>query len=177
MISLQRSMHSSQMYTPGPAMSFFTCFWDLPQKEHFSRSESPNFAIVLPSPGPDYRAPILRASGRRSSKLRLQFPRREHLVDDPVLLALLRGHDEVAVGVLLHLLDGLAGVLGEDLVEELAIPKDLLGLDLDVDRLALRTAVRLGDQHPGVRQGVALPTGAGSEEHRRGRSRLPHHHG
>src|SRR5689334_24464276 len=38
MISLQRSMHSSQMYTPGPAMSFLTCFWDFPQKEHFSRS-------------------------------------------------------------------------------------------------------------------------------------------
>src|SRR6266496_2496379 len=38
MISLHRSMHSSQMYTPGPAMSFLTCFCDLPQKEHFSRS-------------------------------------------------------------------------------------------------------------------------------------------
>src|SRR4051794_1638259 len=38
MISLQRSMHSSQMYTPGPAMSFLTCFWLLPQKEHLSRS-------------------------------------------------------------------------------------------------------------------------------------------
>src|SRR5512135_2596441 len=38
MISLQRSMHSSQMYTPGPAMSFLTCFCDFPQKEHFSRS-------------------------------------------------------------------------------------------------------------------------------------------
>src|ERR1700724_2004633 len=38
MISLQRSMHSSHMYTPGPAMSFFTCFWLLPQNEHFSRS-------------------------------------------------------------------------------------------------------------------------------------------
>src|SRR6266516_5427130 len=38
MISLQRSIHSSQMYTPGPAMSFFTCFCDLPQNEHFSRS-------------------------------------------------------------------------------------------------------------------------------------------
>src|SRR5438067_714908 len=38
MISLQRSMHSSQMYTPGPAMSFFTCFWLFPQKEHLSRS-------------------------------------------------------------------------------------------------------------------------------------------
>src|SRR3954471_15030061 len=32
MISLQRSMHSSQMYTPGPAMSFLTCRCDLPQK-------------------------------------------------------------------------------------------------------------------------------------------------
>src|SRR4051812_6041761 len=38
MISLHRSMHSSQMYTPGPAMSFLTCFWLFPQKEHFSRS-------------------------------------------------------------------------------------------------------------------------------------------
>src|SRR6185312_793061 len=38
MISLHRSMHSSQMYTPGPAMSFLTCFWDFPQNEHFSRS-------------------------------------------------------------------------------------------------------------------------------------------
>ena len=45
MISLHRSMHSSQMYTPGPAMSFFTCFCDLPQNEHFRRSESPNFAM------------------------------------------------------------------------------------------------------------------------------------
>src|SRR3954469_20650123 len=49
MISLQRSMHSSQMYTPGPAMSFFTCFCDLPQKEHFSSSPpSPNFATSSP---------------------------------------------------------------------------------------------------------------------------------
>src|SRR3954451_13951181 len=38
MISLHRSMHSSQMYTPGPAISFLTCFCDFPQKEHFSRS-------------------------------------------------------------------------------------------------------------------------------------------
>src|SRR6478735_10102088 len=46
MISLHRSMHSSQMYTPGPAMSFLTCFWLLPQKEHLSRSPpSPMRAI------------------------------------------------------------------------------------------------------------------------------------
>src|ERR1700742_223548 len=49
MISLQRSMHSSQMYTPGPAISFLTCFWLFPQNEHFSRSPpSPNFATTGP---------------------------------------------------------------------------------------------------------------------------------
>jgi hypothetical protein len=36
MISLQSSMHSSQMYTPGPAMSFLTWRWLFPQKEHCS---------------------------------------------------------------------------------------------------------------------------------------------
>src|SRR5688572_20384041 len=32
-MSLQSEMHSSQMYTDGPAMSFLTSFCDLPQKE------------------------------------------------------------------------------------------------------------------------------------------------
>ncbi len=36
MISLQSSMHSSQMYTPGPAINLRTCSCDLPQKLHFS---------------------------------------------------------------------------------------------------------------------------------------------
>src|SRR5207248_6955867 len=54
MISLQRSMHSSQMYTPGPAMSFLTCFWLFPQNEHFSKSPpSPMRATqLLPCLGP-----------------------------------------------------------------------------------------------------------------------------
>src|SRR5258708_19707060 len=41
MISLHRSMHSSQMYTPGPAISFLTCFWLFPQKEHLSSPPPP----------------------------------------------------------------------------------------------------------------------------------------
>src|SRR5690349_12569030 len=50
MISLHRSMHSSQMYTPGPAMSFLTCFWLFPQNEHFSKSPpSPMRAMVVVS--------------------------------------------------------------------------------------------------------------------------------
>src|SRR4051812_26906972 len=52
MISLHRSMHSSQMYTPGPAISFLTCFCDLPQNEHFSSSPpSPNLATIQPRSG------------------------------------------------------------------------------------------------------------------------------
>src|SRR3989440_2676257 len=50
MISLQRSMHSSQMYTPGPAMSFLTCFWLFPQKEHFSRSPPSPIRATRTSP-------------------------------------------------------------------------------------------------------------------------------
>src|SRR5437764_2433508 len=176
MISLQRSMHSSQMYTPGPAMSFFTCFCDLPQNEHFRRSESPNLAMISPSPGPN-QAPILRGSRRGGSKFRLHFSRCEDLVDDAVLLGLLSRHDEVAVGVVLHLLDGLAGVLGEQLVQELAVPQDLLGLDLDVDGLALRAAVGLVDEHPRVRQREALAARAGRQQHRRRRRGLAHHDG
>src|ERR671928_1413172 len=58
MISLQRSMHSSQMYTPGPAISFLTCFCDLPQNEHFNRSPpSPNLAI--------WSSPLAQGCGRR----------------------------------------------------------------------------------------------------------------
>src|SRR5437588_13105457 len=136
MISLQRSMHSSQMYTPGPAMSFFTCFCDFPQKEHFSRSESPNLAMFSPSPGLD-QAPILRGSRHGGSKFRLHFPRGENGVDDAVLLGLLRRHDEVPVRVLLHLLDGMAGLLGQDLVQELVVPPVILVLALHVDGLTI----------------------------------------
>src|SRR5690242_14956341 len=35
MMSLHRSMHSSQMNTDGPAMSFFTSCWLLPQNEQY----------------------------------------------------------------------------------------------------------------------------------------------
>src|ERR1700755_2498117 len=57
MISLQRSMHSSQMYTPGPAMSFLTCFWLFPQNEHFSRSppspmRATQFLLYMGPPAP-----------------------------------------------------------------------------------------------------------------------------
>src|SRR5215213_11683406 len=94
MISLQRSMHSSQMYTPGPAISFLTWRCDLPQKEQRSCS--------------------LESVGRATS-VRLVLV--DHPIDDPVLLRLVGAHEVVALGVVAHLLDILAGMAGDDLVE------------------------------------------------------------
>src|SRR5215469_2398186 len=103
MMSLHRSMHSSQMYTPGPAISFLTCFCDFPQKEHFTRSlDSPNLATTPIPPGCSGDARRLRDDG--------QLSRGDHFIDDAVLLSLVRAHDEVAVGVSRHLFDGLARV-------------------------------------------------------------------
>src|SRR4051812_9119053 len=135
MISLHRSMHSSQMYTPGPAMSFFTCFWLFPQKEHLSRSPpSPMRAKSGPSSsgpplcgealqydgtasrpafGPVARAELLsvelRSAGQRGGRL----AGHQHLVDEPVRLRLLRREDLVALDVLADDLDRGRAVLGE----------------------------------------------------------------
>jgi hypothetical protein len=45
MMSLHSSMHSSQMKTDGPAMSFFTSCWLLPQKEQY-RTFSPEVPFL-----------------------------------------------------------------------------------------------------------------------------------
>src|ERR1700732_4098127 len=103
MISLQRSMHSSQMYTPGPAISFLTCRWDLPQKLQRSCSlESVGLAMFGALP-----------ASNRPPRSRLVLG--DHAVDDAVLLCLLRAHEVVALGVLADLLEVFAGVLGDDL--------------------------------------------------------------
>src|SRR5271157_3561247 len=104
MMSLQRSMHSSQMYTPGPAMSFLTCFCDLPQKEHLTSSlDSPNFAMPAPSV-------LLGYAGGHGHAGKLAG--RYHFVNDAVLLSFRGAHNEVPVRVRGHLLGGLARVQG-----------------------------------------------------------------
>src|SRR4051794_9840738 len=140
MISLQRSMHSSQMYTPGPAMSFLTCRCDLPQNEQSSCSfESVGLAIS---------DPLLAA--RAPSVVR------DDPVDDAVLLGLLGGHEVVALRVLADVRHVLAGVSGDDLVELAPQVDDLTRVDLDVRRLALEARRHLVDEDLGVRQRHAL---------------------
>src|ERR1700712_5241301 len=115
MISLQRSMHSSQMYTPGPAISFLTCFCDLPQNEHFSSSPpSPNFATC----------PLPLSADARDLRHLGQLAGQDDLVDDAVVLGLVGVHDEVAVGVLADLLHGLAGVVGQHTLQKLTHAHD-----------------------------------------------------
>ena len=68
-------------------------------------------------------------------------------------------------------------MLGDDLVEELPVPQDLLGLDLDVHGLPLSPAVRLVQQDAGVRQGEPLALGPRQQQHGGRRRRLAHDDG
>src|SRR6266498_2220453 len=102
------------------------------------------FSIALPRLGLHFGGfpiPVLVALAR------LQALRRphDHLVDEAVGFRLLRGHEVVALRVLVDFLDRLAGVLRHDLIEPLADLDDLLGLDADVGGLALEPAARLVD--------------------------------
>src|SRR4051794_6217121 len=153
MISLQRSMHSSQMYTPGPAINFFTWRWDFPQKLQRSCSfESVGLATLL-SLGA--RVAHLKIRGESQSPFwthcfrpagRPELVLRDHAVDDLVLSCLIRAHEVIALGVLRDLLEVLLGVLGEDLVEAPAHVDDLLRVDLDVGGLSLEGRTHLVDQ-------------------------------
>jgi hypothetical protein len=82
---------------------------------------------------------------------------------DEVVSVLGCGHHEIPVGVCVDLLDGLAGVVREDLVEQVPHPHDLAGLDLDVGSLAFRASHRLVDHHAGVGQGCTSSVLPGGE--------------
>src|SRR5207247_3006068 len=171
MMSLQSSMHSSQMYTVGPAMSLRTSFWLLPQNEHF-RVPLPSRvrpAILLDS----LLLGLRRHCGRFADRARRGLAG-DDLVYDSIVLRLLGGHEKVPVGILLDLLHSLAGVVDEDAVELLAHPQYFLGLDVDVRRLALHAAKGLVDHDPRVRQREPLAPGAGAQQQRAPRRGLAH---
>ena len=88
----------------------------------------------------------------------------DDLVDQAVLDGLLGGEPAVAVGVGVDLLDGLAGVLGDQVEQDLLDVQRLLGLDLDVGGRAAHAGGGLVHHDPRVRQGVALALGAGAEQ-------------
>src|ERR1700730_281421 len=101
----------------------------LPQKEHFG--------LCRTWPFPSRRRKIMsQKTSLAGFFLRARLERLDRGLDDvvdyAVGLPLFRGHEEVPLGVQLDLLEGLPGVGGDDLVEELAGAEDLAGVDLDV---------------------------------------------
>ena len=66
------------------------------------------------------------------------------MIHDTVGFGLFGTHVIVAVGILLHLLGGLAGVLGDGLVERFAPTDDLASLDVDACREAADRACAAG---------------------------------
>src|SRR3977135_3379086 len=138
MISWHRLMHSSQMYTPWPAISLRTCSWLLPQKLQrygtlgpFAPLVDVTRAVLVPLPiavrdsslGRPRRVAWLVPArsvvrlGRRPTDLAQRIPGvGVHRVDDAIVPSLLGRHEIVPVGVLADLLDGLAGGRGQGLV-------------------------------------------------------------
>src|SRR5688572_3308663 len=118
MMSLHRPMHSSQMYTVGPAISFFTSFWDLPQKEQLRLPPvglSSRFrSMRLWSPLSILLVHGLRHLLRRQRRVLLVG---EDVVDQAVFLGLARAHEVIALGVVVDAVERLAGVLGQELVQ------------------------------------------------------------
>src|ERR1044071_9841378 len=96
MMSLHSSMHSSQMKTDGPAISFLTSCWLLPQNEQYSSF----------SPEELFSDMDLRA-----------LPCSQYAIDQTVLYRVFAAHEEIALGIARNGLHRLAGVLGEDLVQ------------------------------------------------------------
>src|SRR6266550_5833504 len=156
MISLQRSMHSSQMYTPGPAISFLTCRWLFPQKLQRSCS-LPSLALATLSPF--------------TPELPFRLPVRHDVVHDSVLVSLAGVQVIVAFHVLRNLFHRLVRVLGDDLLQPPLEIDRLPGLDLDVRALALEAAGHLVDEDLGVRQRGALSLRARRKKERTHRHR------
>src|ERR1700719_1802761 len=104
---------------------------------------------------------MLRVHGRARpvSELerRLDRPPRDYFVDKSVLDCLRRGHEVVAVGVLLDLLDVLARVMSKNVVEDFAKTQSLARVNLDIARLTFETAGDLMDQYARMRQRVSSP--------------------
>src|SRR5690606_27564131 len=90
----------------------------------------------------------------------------DDLIDEAILLGLTWRHEVVALGIVLDPRDILAGVLGQEAVEGVPRAQDLLGVYVDVGRLALKSAQGLVDHDPRVRERPALALGARGHEER-----------
>ena len=86
------------------------------------------------------------------------------VVDEPVLKSLLSGEPMVTVGVLEDLLQGVAGVVGIELGDLPLGVLEHLGVDGDLRGGTADATQRLMHEDLGMRQGVPLAGGTGSQQ-------------
>src|SRR5581483_498387 len=123
-----------------------------------------------------YPRPLTSSISERVPKNGTALPRLvDDVVNQPVLLALLRIHDEIALHVLFHLVQLLAAVAGQDLVDDLAHAQDLARVNVNVGGLPAQPAhdVRLVDENARVWQRKALLGRPRCQQHRSHACRLP----
>src|SRR5213592_3041087 len=109
MMSLQSSMHSSQINTEGPAISLRTSCWLLPQKEQY-KSLSPADLSAMGSETTFHRLIVIVMLSRKIVSdpfrvtLRGSHPFLQDLVDDPILFRRFGPQEIVTIMVALDLL-------------------------------------------------------------------------
>ncbi len=129
-------------------MSFFTCFCVLPQKLHFTRSEpSPRRAIVVPDLR---RTERVLGIGSRLETISSITP---YACASSALMMKSRS---VSCG---DALDRLAGVVRQQLVEQILHSQDLPCLNLDIRSLTGCSTVWLMDQDTSMGQGIPVTLG------------------
>src|ERR1044071_2206963 len=159
-VTLHSLATSLQMYAGGPEASRATSSWPRPQNEQrIGCGVAMRFFMRVRSSSTGRRRHGPRGPGRSASLL-------DDLVHETVTLGFLGGEPVVAVGILHDLVDGSAGVLGQDAVELLARLEHLARRDLDVGGLPGGAAEGLVDHDLRVREAVALARRAGGEQHR-----------
>ena len=99
----------------------------------------------------------------------------EDFVNHAVFFGFDRIHPVVTVGIAFHFFKGLAGMVGDDVVEFLFELLDFAGCNLDVGSLSLCSAHRLGNHHTRMVKGKSFAFGSCNEEHC-GRCKLSKHH-
>ena len=74
------------------------------------------------------------------------------LVDYTVFPCFLPAHEEISIGIMLNFLQGLAGMVRQDVVQSFAHSQYLFGLDLHIGCLALKSPQGLVDKNTGMWQ-------------------------
>ena len=86
------------------------------------------------------------------------------LVNQPIRLRVVAGHEVIAIGVARNALDRLARMVREQMIQPFLQIQDFARLDFDVRRLTARAAERLMNHHARIRQRETLALRTGRQQ-------------